>query len=1519
LSGNRFVLILLVVGLSASATAQVIAQIRISEILALNSASAYDPDFGRFSDFIELHNASAVAVDLTGYSITDNPANPAKWVFPSMTLQPDEYVVLWADGLNVVIGDRAYSEYRMGEITITAHHTSFALSGDGEYVGLYSGEGALVDEMYFGVQSTDVSCGRDPDNPDRRLFFNEATPGGRNSRYGAAVLDAAPEPLFSLSEGFYSGAQTLRITTKVPNAVVRFTFDGSLPHAASPEFPDSFRVIRTYVIKARVYEQGKLPGPVVTRSYFIEPKPTLPVVSLSTDPGHFYDVDLGILRNGIKEREVPVAVEYFNERGERGFACNAGARVFGSTIFALPQRPIAIRFRSDYGQPDIRYPLFEGRKNTVFTSLLLRNGGNDYNLAYFRDGLAMNLAKGFMDLDYQEYKPCVVYINGVYNGIYELRERVDSDYLARNHNVSSANLDIIEDSLLVVDGDASDFADLIDFIRINDMSDDAIYAQAASRMDMHEFINCMIHKIFIGYRLFDFNNKYWRDSDGGSRWRWAAADMEHAFGQLSGDDFMDNTLNTVSGGGDLPAWSTEVFSNLLRNTAFRDQFVQRSAHYLNTVYRPARTLQKLDSLERLLLPEMPRHIQKWGTPVTMQVWRGNVDEIRTFLRERPAHFRRHIAEQFGLTDSAKLTLGKSGEGMLMLCGVAVDETEHIGSYYRGAAITLTAVPRPGYRFREWIGLPAAGAGLTLRLSGDTSITAVFEPDGGSIIPAVIAGDTTLHAALAPWYAVGDVLVESGATLRIEQGATIFMCDDASVYVQGGLRIEGTEMRPVAIVSDPGEGGRRPWYNSSPRWGVIAAENADDSIIIQHARITGSGFGHDRAGQFSALTLLHSNARISYSTIDDAMQPFFSDGGSVYIGHSMFRTRHTGDLINVTNTSQAIVEHCDLRGNRSPDTDGIDYDGVTGGIIRENRVYDFSGSNSDGIDIGEGSRNLLIERNIIHDCSDKAVSVGQASSVLMRRNVVFNCTMGVAVKDSHSFASLDQNTFHGNAYAIACYEKNTSHGGGNAEVANTILSASREATLFSDEKSGITVRYSLSDRELIPGDGNVHADPLFVNSGAGNFELQPSSPCINAGDPASPTDPDGSRADIGAYYRHDAASSTAIRINEINYHSSAEYDTGDWIELYNGGGVPVSLDGWSLTHEGGTFDFPDGVTLAGGVYLLLCEDTMRFRQQHAVQVRLLGHAVLQLSNKSATVSLYDSSHTLIHSVSYQDDWPWPPLADGKGATIELEHGRDGSSVNDWRESYVLMGSPGWENSRPPVREGLHINELLASNGIVLADEYGEYDDWFEVYNSTGRPLDIGGLYFTDDYAAPRKWQVPLDAPAKTSIAPGGFLLLWADEQTTQGPLHADIKLSASGEQLGMYQRKDSGWVRIDGIEFSAQERDISYGRYPNGGAALNFMHPTPGSSNVPSGVEPRVPVTLSVFPNPFRSSVTIDATDLPKPYALRMYSPLGITVFETTAEVSDRVTVQRGNLPPGMYFYTLIDARGGAHIGKLLAR
>ncbi len=143
--------------------------------------------------------------------------------------------------------------------------------------------------------------------------------------------------------------------------------------------------------------------------------------------------------------------------------------------------------------------------------------------------------------------------------------------------------------------------------------------------------------------------------------------------------------------------------------------------------------------------------------------------------------------------------------------------------------------------------------------------------------------------------------------------------------------------------------------------------------------------------------------------------------------------------------------------------------------------------------------------------------------------------------------------------------------------------------------------------------------------------------------------------------------------------------------------------------------------------------------------------------------------------------------------------------------------------------IKINEFMASNSTTVADEFGEYDDWIELYNYGADTVNIAGFFVTDTLGHKTKHQIPTGY-AITKIAPGGFLLLWADNDTLQnGPLHLKFKLSASGEQIGIYA--PDGITPIDTLTFHQQITDISYGRYPNGNNTwMYFNFPTPGTSN-----------------------------------------------------------------------------------------
>ncbi len=144
--------------------------------------------------------------------------------------------------------------------------------------------------------------------------------------------------------------------------------------------------------------------------------------------------------------------------------------------------------------------------------------------------------------------------------------------------------------------------------------------------------------------------------------------------------------------------------------------------------------------------------------------------------------------------------------------------------------------------------------------------------------------------------------------------------------------------------------------------------------------------------------------------------------------------------------------------------------------------------------------------------------------------------------------------------------------------------------------------------------------------------------------------------------------------------------------------------------------------------------------------------------------------------------------------------------------------------------LVINEFMASNSDIndplrdFNDPQGDFDDWVEIYNFGETAIDINGMYLTDNFGNPTKWQIP----QTTIVDANGFVIFWADEDTEDGPLHADFKLSAGGEEVGLFL--DAGTM-IDGIVFGDQVTNISYGRYPDANDDLRFFFtPTPLADN-----------------------------------------------------------------------------------------
>lgn len=190
-------------------------QVYINEIMASNATIHADPDYGNYSDWIELYNSSAQGIDLSGYFLSDDTTNPAMWQFQSGTVIPaNEFLLVYADG------------------TGNGNHTNFRLAKDGEQVLLVNAQFGIMDSISYPYQLTDISYGREAGDTRVIGYFESPTPGTINT--GQTVNGISSNPVFSLEGGFYTGSRTIGITTANPGATIYYTLDGTEPTKAPP-------------------------------------------------------------------------------------------------------------------------------------------------------------------------------------------------------------------------------------------------------------------------------------------------------------------------------------------------------------------------------------------------------------------------------------------------------------------------------------------------------------------------------------------------------------------------------------------------------------------------------------------------------------------------------------------------------------------------------------------------------------------------------------------------------------------------------------------------------------------------------------------------------------------------------------------------------------------------------------------------------------------------------------------------------------------------------------------------------------------------------------------------------------------------------------------------------------------------------------------------------------------------------------------------------------------------------------
>ncbi|HKJ78862.1 MAG TPA: CotH kinase family protein, partial [Prolixibacteraceae bacterium] len=361
-------------------------------------------------------------------------------------------------------------------------HTNFKLSSSGETVFLTHRTTGITDSVTYNVIPGEFSYGRLPQPPYSWGFFQIPTPGGLNNEETYTGI-VEKEVQFSIEEMLMGGADYLELSGAAGDEVIRFTTEGEKPSINSTVYTKPILINQNSVIKAAIFKAGFLPGKTISRTYIFGNESSLPVVSVSLDPEDLWDREKGIYvlgdeyesdnpyygANFWEDWEKPANIEYAEPNGERLFSMNCGIKIFGGWSRAHPQKSLSVFFRNMYRDPELKdVQLFQNKPVDEFKSLVLRNSGNDFGFSKIRDAMMTGLVSD-MDIDYAAYRPVVLYLNGKYWGLINLREKLNEDYLESNHKFDADSIDILEWHGSVMEGNSDEYWGLWYYLENNSL------------------------------------------------------------------------------------------------------------------------------------------------------------------------------------------------------------------------------------------------------------------------------------------------------------------------------------------------------------------------------------------------------------------------------------------------------------------------------------------------------------------------------------------------------------------------------------------------------------------------------------------------------------------------------------------------------------------------------------------------------------------------------------------------------------------------------------------------------------------------------------------------------------------------------------------------------------------------------------------------------------------------------------------------------------------------------------------
>ena len=613
--------------------------VEFSEAVSVNTKYLAGP-YGTYHDFIELHNNTDSAIDLTGWYLSDNAKKLRKASLDGMKISAGGYLVIIcsSDGVNTPKG------YNVA---------GFSLSVGGETVYLSHGD-EIVDSMAIPALGENAAYGR-AEGYDGFSLISSPTPGVSNGR---RIDSPTASPVSSVPQGVYNDISSLTVELSGEGDIY-YTTDCSDPTVNGKLYTTPLTLSNTTVIRCCAAAEGKTMSEVNDLTYIINENNKLETISLVTEPENLWDYYTGIYVKGpnasstfpyeganyFKDWERAATLAFFPSDGD-GFYIGCGIKMFGGYSRALDKKSFSCFFRGKYGDGSLDYSLFGDDGLNSFESIVLRNTGQDATKSNMRDAMITQIVADMTDVDVQAQRPVVLYLNGEFWGVYFIREKVNRNYVAGHQNVTEdqAQVDYASGTR------TPDYTAIINYVKSHDMTNSDNYNYVASQVDIDEYIDYIIAEICIANT--DNGNIKFGKAEGG-KWRWIMYDVDQSF-----RDPANKTLSAhlnPSGTGSGNRFPTTLINALLKNSSFKDKFLRRFAWQLNNIWTPEHVLPYIDAFSDMIASDMVRDCEKYGK--SYSEWKSHVESLRTFINSRAENLKSQAQAYFSLTDSDMVKYG----------------------------------------------------------------------------------------------------------------------------------------------------------------------------------------------------------------------------------------------------------------------------------------------------------------------------------------------------------------------------------------------------------------------------------------------------------------------------------------------------------------------------------------------------------------------------------------------------------------------------------------------------------------------------------------------------------------------------------------------------------------------------------------------------------------------------------------------------------------------------------------------